>query len=52
MFATDALYPNLMCPLAEWKQAFTDRETDIHFSNEEISLILGGAAKKVLNLDS
>ena len=52
MFATDALYPNLMCPLAEWKQAFTDRETDISFSDEEIAMVLGGAAKKVLHLDS
>jgi len=41
-----------MCPLAEWKQAFTDRETDISFSDEEIAMVLGGAAKKVLHLDS
>ena len=41
MFATDALYPNLMCPLAEWVQAFKERETDIEFSDEEINLILG-----------
>jgi predicted TIM-barrel fold metal-dependent hydrolase len=52
LFATDALYPNLMCPLKEWKKAFTDRETDIEFSETEIELILGGAAKKVLRLDS
>ena len=52
LFATDALYPNLMCPLKEWKRAFTHRETDIAFTDEEIELILGGAAKKVLRLDS
>ena len=52
MFATDALYPNLMCPLAEWVRAFTDRETDIPFSDEEIELILGGAARKVLRIDA
>ncbi len=51
MFATDALYPNLMCPLAEWKAAFTERDTDIPFSDDEIALILGGAAQKVLHLE-
>jgi hypothetical protein len=41
-----------MCPLAEWVRAFTRRETDIPFSDEEIELILGGAAQKVLRLDA
>ena len=50
MFATDALYPNLMCPLAEWVQAFKKRDTDIEFSDAEIDLILGGTAEKVLRL--
>jgi hypothetical protein len=45
--ATDAPYPNLMCPLKEWVQAFKNRETDIH---QEIDLILGEAARKVLKL--
>jgi hypothetical protein len=49
-FATDAPYPNLMCPLKEWVQAFKNRETDIHFTDEEINLILGEAARKVLKL--
>ena len=52
MFATDALYPNLMCPLAEWVKAFQERDTDIEFKDEEIDLILGGTAQKVLRLES
>ncbi|MGC8492144.1 MAG: amidohydrolase family protein [Syntrophobacteraceae bacterium] len=50
LFATDALYPNLMCPLKEWVQAFKTRETDIRFTDEEIDMILGGSAMKVLGL--
>lgn len=52
MFATDALYPNLMCPLKEWVQAFKNRETDIEFTDEEIDMILGGTAMKVLKLEA
>jgi len=50
MFATDAFYPNLMWPLTEWVQAFKNRETDIQLTDDEISMILGGIAQKVLNL--
>jgi hypothetical protein len=41
-----------MCPLKEWVQAFTNRETDIEFTDEEIDMILGGTAMKVLNLEA
>jgi predicted TIM-barrel fold metal-dependent hydrolase len=51
LFATDAPYPNLMCPLKEWVQAFKARDTDIEFSDEEIDLILGDAARKLLKLE-
>ncbi|GAB6144782.1 amidohydrolase family protein [Desulfocicer niacini] len=51
LFATDALYPNLMCPLKEWVQAFKNRETDIEFTDKEIEMILGESAKKVLRLN-
>jgi hypothetical protein len=40
-----------MCPLAEWVQAFKNRDTDIEFSDEEIDLILGGTAQKVLGFE-
>ena len=50
LFATDAPYPNLMCPLKEWVEAFKTPETDIEFSDEEKALILGEAARKVLML--
>ena len=50
LFAKDNPYPNLMCPLKEWVQAFKNRETDIHFTDQEINLILGEAARKVLKL--
>ena len=50
LFATDAPYPNLMCPLKEWVQAFKERETDLEFSDEEINIILGEAARKVLKI--
>jgi predicted TIM-barrel fold metal-dependent hydrolase len=52
MFATDALYPNLMCPLKEWAQAFKDRETEMEFTDEEIDMIMGGTAMKVLKLEA
>jgi predicted TIM-barrel fold metal-dependent hydrolase len=50
LFATDAPYPNLMCPLKEWVKAFQERETDIQFTEEEIHLILGEAARGVLSI--
>ena len=50
MFATDALFPNLMCPLKEWIEAFTKRDTDIEFTQDEIDAILGGTAQKVLGI--
>jgi len=50
LFATDAPYPNLMCPLKEWVQAFKERETDLEFSDEGINIILGEAARKVLKI--
>jgi len=31
-------------------KAFTERETDIEFTKEEIDMILGGAAQKVVGL--
>ncbi len=51
MFATDAPYPNLMCPLKEWVKAFTDPQTDFRFTKEEMDMILGGTAMKVLGLE-
>ena len=50
LFATDAPYPNLMCPLKEWVKAFSEPETDIPFTQQEKETILGGAAAKVLGL--
>jgi predicted TIM-barrel fold metal-dependent hydrolase len=50
LFATDAPYPNLMCPLKEWTDAFRNPETDIEFTKEEMNLILGEAAVPVLRL--
>jgi hypothetical protein len=39
-----------MCPLKDWADAFRKRETDIKFTDEEINLIMGEAARKVLRL--
>ncbi len=50
LFATDAPYPNLMCPLKDWVKAFKERKTDIQFTDEEIDMILGGTAQKVLRM--
>lgn len=50
LFATDAPYPNLMCPLKEWVKAFSEPDTDIPFSREEKEMILGKAASMVLGL--
>lgn len=50
MFATDAPYPNLMCPLKEWVKVFSEPDTDIPFTKEEKEMILGKSARKVLGL--
>jgi predicted TIM-barrel fold metal-dependent hydrolase len=50
LFATDAPYPNLMCPLKEWVKVFKEPETTIPFTAEEKALILGDAARKLLGL--
>jgi predicted TIM-barrel fold metal-dependent hydrolase len=50
LFATDAPYPNLMCPLKEWVKVFREPDTNIPFTPEEKEMILGKAACKVLGL--
>ena len=50
LFATDAPYPNLMCPLKEWVKVFSEPDMDIPFTQEEKEMILGKAACKVLGL--
>ena len=50
LFATDAPYPNLMCPLKEWVKVFSQPDTDIPFTQEEKEMILGRSALKVLGL--
>jgi uncharacterized protein len=50
LFATDAPYPNLMCPLKEWVKVFSEPDTDIPFTPQEKEMILGGSAAKVLGL--
>lgn len=49
-FATDAPYPNLLCPLKEWVKVFSEPDTNIQFTQEEKALILGEAARKVLKI--
>lgn len=49
-FATDAPYPNLLCPLKEWVKVFSEPDTNIQFTQEEKTLILGEAARKVLKI--
>lgn len=49
-FATDAPYPNLLCPLKEWVKVFSKPDTNIQFTQEEKALILGEAARKVLKI--
>jgi len=50
LFATDAPYPNLMCPLKEWVKVFSEPDTNIPFTQEEKEMILGKAACKLLGL--
>jgi hypothetical protein len=50
LFATDAPYPNLLCPLKEWVKVFSEPDTNIQFTQEEKALILGEAARKVLKI--
>jgi len=50
LFATDAPYPNLFYPLKDWVKVFKQPETEVKFTEEEMKLILGEAARKVLKL--
>lgn len=50
LFATDAPYPNLMCPLKEWVKVFREPDTEIKFTQQEKEMILGKSACKVLGL--
>jgi predicted TIM-barrel fold metal-dependent hydrolase len=50
LFATDAPYPNLMCPLKEWVKVFREPDTKIPFTQAEKELILGKAACQILGL--
>ncbi len=50
LFATDAPYPNLMCPLKDWVKVFKEPDTDIPFTQAEKEMILGNSACKVLGL--
>jgi predicted TIM-barrel fold metal-dependent hydrolase len=50
LFATDAPYPNLMCPLKEQVKVFSEPDTNIPFTQEEKEVILGKTASKVLGL--
>ncbi|MBI5252439.1 MAG: amidohydrolase family protein [Desulfomonile tiedjei] len=50
LFATDAPYPNLFCPLKDWVKVFESPKAEVKFTEEELKLILGGAARKVLKL--
>jgi len=39
-----------LCFRKEWVNAFKEREAEIPFTDEEIDMILGGTARKVLKL--
>ena len=52
MFATDAPHPNFHCPLPEWVKVFSTPDMEINFTKEEIDLILGGTARKVLKIET
>lgn len=48
-FATDRPLPSLYLPTKEWVKVFTEPQTDIKFTSEEIELIMGKAAAAVFD---
>lgn len=50
MWATDDPLPSAILPPAEWVKAFTTRDTDIQFSEEEIEQIMSGTAREVFGI--
>ncbi|MBW1863537.1 MAG: amidohydrolase [Deltaproteobacteria bacterium] len=51
MFASDTPMPTLWCPQDEWVKAIKEPDTDIHFSKEELDIIMGKAAQAVFNIE-
>ena len=50
MWATDSPLPNAVMPPDEFAKVFTKPQTDIVFSDEEIRLIMAGAAADVFSI--
>lgn len=50
MWATDTPLPSAVLPAEEFVKVFTERDTNVAFKEEEIEIMMGGAAEEVFDL--
>jgi hypothetical protein len=50
LFATDTPMPTFLCSVKEWVEAFRNPQTDVHFTRDELDIILGKAAQEVFDI--
>jgi predicted TIM-barrel fold metal-dependent hydrolase len=50
MWATDTPLPSAVLPAEEYVKVFTERDTSVPFTQEEIEIMMGGAAEEVFDL--
>ncbi len=50
MWATDTPLPSAVLPAEEYVKVFTERDTSVPFTEEEIEIMMGGAAEEVFDL--
>ena len=50
MWASDTPLPCAVLPTEEYVKVFTERDTSVAFTEEEIEIMMGGAAEEVFDL--
>ncbi len=50
MWSTDSPLPCAILPTDAWVKVFTDRKTDVQFTDEEMKMIMGGTTAEVFNI--
>ena len=51
MWATDHPLPNVALSPEDWVKVFTERKTDVPFSDSEIEILMGGAAAELFGVE-
>jgi predicted TIM-barrel fold metal-dependent hydrolase len=51
MWATDSPLPCAILPTDAWVKVFTERNTTVQFTDEEMEMIMGGTTAEVFNID-